>query len=53
MVGCGVEAFGEAVARHGKSKIVNTDQSSEFTSREFIQRLKNCEIGISVDGKGV
>jgi putative transposase len=30
-----VEAVEEALARHGKPEIFNTDQGSQFTSREF------------------
>ena len=47
-----IEALGEALARHGRPDIFNTDQGSQFTSVEFIKVLKNAEITISMDGKG-
>ncbi|MBA3324101.1 MAG: IS3 family transposase [Rhodobacteraceae bacterium] len=47
-----VEALEEALARHGKPEIFNTDQGSQFTSIDFIQVLKDAEIAISMDGKG-
>jgi putative transposase len=47
-----VEALEEAIARHGKPEIVNTDQGSQFTSEEFIAVLKKNDIAISMDGKG-
>lgn len=42
----------DAIQKHGKPEIVNTDQGSQFTSDEFINLLKNKEIQISMDGKG-
>jgi putative transposase len=42
----------EAIAKHGKPEIFNTDQGSQFTSEVFINVLKNNEIEISMDGKG-
>jgi putative transposase len=47
-----VEALEEAMARHGKPEIVNTDQGSQFTSLEFTEKLKGSEVAISMDGKG-
>jgi putative transposase len=47
-----IEAVEEALARHGKPDIFNTDQGSQFTSVDFIKVLKNAEIAISMDGKG-
>ncbi len=47
-----VEALEEAMARHGKPEIMNTDQGSQFTSVAFTDVLKAAEIGISMDGKG-
>jgi putative transposase len=47
-----IEALEEALARHGRPDIFNTDQGSQFTSAEFIKVLKNAEIAISMDGKG-
>ena len=47
-----IEAVEEALARHGKPEIFNTDQGSQFTSIDFIKVLKDAEIAISMDGKG-
>jgi putative transposase len=59
-----IEALEEALARHGRPDIFNTDQGSQFTSAEFIKVLKGepqaatglrpaaNEIAISMDGKG-
>jgi putative transposase len=47
-----IEAMQEALARHGKPEIFNTDQGSQFTSTDFIKVLADREIKISMDGKG-
>src|SRR5688572_20365216 len=47
-----IEAVEEALARHGKPDIFNTDQGSQFTSVDFTAVLKKAEIAISMDGKG-
>ena len=47
-----VEALEEALARHGKPEIFNTDQGSQFTSTDFTKVLKHAEIAISMDGRG-
>src|SRR5262249_41687680 len=47
-----VEALREAMARHGKADIVNTDQGSQFTGTAFISVLADHSITISMDGKG-
>ncbi|MTE25177.1 DDE-type integrase/transposase/recombinase, partial [Microbacterium sp. ZXX196] len=47
-----IEALEEALARHGRPEIFNSDQGSQFTSAEFIKVLKAAEIAISMDGKG-
>lgn len=47
-----VEALEEAMARHGKPEIFNTDQGSQFTSHEFTSVLTAADIKISMDGKG-
>ena len=47
-----VEALQEALARHGKPTIFNTDQGCQFTSEAFIDVLKVNGIKISMDGKG-
>lgn len=47
-----VDAMQEAIMRHGKPEICNTDQGSQFTSLEFTDLLKKNDIRISMDGKG-
>ena len=47
-----IEALEEAIARHGRPEIVNTDQGSQFTSRDFTSVLLTNGIAISMDGKG-
>jgi putative transposase len=47
-----VEALQEAMARHGKPEIINTDQGSQFTGTAFTSVLTGQEITISMDGKG-
>jgi putative transposase len=59
-----IEALEEALARHERPEIFNTDQGSQLTSAEFIKVLKGepqaatgprpaaNEIAISMDGKG-
>ena len=42
----------DAMERHGKPEIFNTDQGSQFTSSVFIEALKGREVKISMDGKG-
>jgi putative transposase len=47
-----VEALEEALSKHGKPEIVNTDQGSQFTGAAFTGVLARHEIAISMDGKG-
>lgn len=47
-----IEALKDAMRRHGKPEIMNSDQGSQFTSIEFIKTLKDAGIQISMDGKG-
>jgi putative transposase len=47
-----VEALEEALAKHGKPEIFNTDQGSQFTSEAFTGVLTKNAIAISMDGKG-
>jgi putative transposase len=42
----------EALHRHGRPEIFNTDQGCQFTSSEFTGLLKDHGIAISMDGKG-
>ena len=45
-----LEALEEALSQ-GRPEIFNTDQGSQFTSREFTGRLQNESIQISMDGR--
>ena len=47
-----IEALEEALARHGKPTIFNSDQGSQFTSTAFTAVLHREQIAISMDGKG-
>jgi putative transposase len=47
-----VETLEEALARHGKPEIFNTDQGSQFTGASFTDVLAKHEVRISMDGKG-
>ena len=47
-----VEALDEALSRHGKPAIFNTDQGSQFTSLAFTGRLRAADVRISMDGRG-
>jgi putative transposase len=47
-----LEAVEEALARHGKPAIFNTDQGSQFTGTDFTGLLLGHGIAISMDGKG-
>ena len=47
-----IETLQEALARHGKPEIFNTDQGSQFTGAAFADVLISNDIKISMDGKG-
>jgi putative transposase len=47
-----IEAVEEALAKHGKPEIFNTDQGSQFTAQAFTGLLSKHGIAISMDGKG-
>jgi len=47
-----VEALQEALLKFGRPEIFNTDQGSQFTSKDFTDVLKDNQIAISMDGKG-
>lgn len=47
-----VETLQDALTRHGKPDIFNTDQGSQFTGQAFTGVLANHGIAISMDGKG-
>jgi len=47
-----VDALEEAIEKHNQPEIFNTDQGSQFTSKNFINELTKHQIKISMDGKG-
>jgi putative transposase len=47
-----LEAVGEALARHERPEIFNTDQGSQFSSTAFTGLLLENGIAISMDGRG-
>lgn len=47
-----LEAVEEALAKHGKPEIFNTDQGSQFTPGDFVGLMLANRIEISMDGKG-
>lgn len=47
-----VEALKEALDRYGNPDIFNTDQGSQFTSRDFVGVLDGADVEISMDGRG-
>jgi putative transposase len=47
-----VAALEEALTKHGKPEIVNTDQGAQFTGETFTDLLITNGIKISMDGKG-
>jgi putative transposase len=47
-----VETLEDALARHGRPEIFNTDQGSQFTGAAFTGVLIKNAIAISMDGKG-
>ncbi len=47
-----VEALEEAIGKHGKPEIFNSDQGNQFTREAFTSILEKNGIAISMDGKG-
>ena len=47
-----LDALEDAIEKHGRPEIFNTDQGSQFTNEAFTGRLKEEGIQISMDGKG-
>ena len=47
-----VEALREAMERHGRPEIFNTNQGVQFTSAAFLDELSTRGVRISMDGKG-
>ena len=48
-----VRTLKEAINKHGKPDIINSDQGSQFTSEEYVAFVKKLKtVRISMDGKG-
>lgn len=47
-----INCFKKAVKLHGAPEILNTDQGSQYTSKEFIQTVLSSGALLSMDGKG-
>src|SRR5271168_1172995 len=47
-----VDALREAMDRHGRPEIFNTDQGVQFTSAAFLDEVSSQGVRISMDGKG-
>lgn len=47
-----LEVLKEAIRKHGKPEIINSDQGSQFTCENWVKFLKDHEIVISMDGRG-
>jgi putative transposase len=47
-----IETIKKAIKTHGTPEIINSDQGSQFTCREYIDLLKENGVKISMDGKG-
>jgi len=47
-----VEALQDAMQRHGRPDIFNTDQGVQFTSAAFLDELATRGVRISMDGRG-
>jgi len=47
-----LDVLKDAINRHGKPGIINSDQGSQFTCPLWIEYLERNEIKISMDGKG-
>lgn len=48
-----ISTLKQAIAQHGKPEIINSDQGSQFTSKDYVDYIKSLEsTKISMDGKG-
>lgn len=47
-----LEVIKQAVEQYGCPEILNSDQGSQFTCKEYVEYLKKEKIQISMDGKG-
>lgn len=45
-------ALKEALEKYGKPEIFNSDQGSQFTSKDFTEILLDAQVKISMDGRG-
>ncbi|MEO0899624.1 MAG: IS3 family transposase [Bacteroidota bacterium] len=46
------ELLEQTIATHGKPEIINSDQGSQYTCENWVEKLKEEGIKISMDGKG-
>lgn len=49
---CCLEVLDQAIKKHGKPGIINSDQGAQFTSKEWVTALQQHRVRISMDGKG-
>lgn len=47
-----VSSLEDAIHKYGAPEIVNSDQGSQFTSNTWINKLRECNVQISMTGKG-
>ncbi len=47
-----LDVLNTAISQHGKPEIINSDQGSQFTCKDWIELLEKENIQISMDGKG-
>lgn len=47
-----LEVLKDAIKRHGKPEIINSDQGSQYTSSTWLHFLEENQIRVSMDGKG-
>ena len=47
-----LDVLNKAISQHGKPEIINSDQGSQFTCKDWIELLEKENIQISMDGKG-
>ncbi len=47
-----VSALESAFRQHGRPEIVNTDQGSQYTSKDFVSTVLDNDVLLSMDGKG-
>jgi len=47
-----IGVLSQAIRAYGKPAIINSDQGSQFTSKEWVEYLAKEGIQISMDGKG-